>query len=134
MSRAVLGMLCAMAALGLACSAGDPSDAGGTGTQGGGQAVGSAPQAAPTAPWTSFRDGQYEVGTAAGMVTPGKYRTTVPADSLGCYWERQKDLSGSFEAVITNGSHKAGEPVVVTIAASDKGFKTQRCGEWRLSP
>jgi hypothetical protein len=86
--------------------------------------------APPPGPLASFGDGTYEVGTNAGMVPPGKYRTTVPTDSFGCYWERLKGLSGQFDDIITNDIAQAGTPVIVTIASSDKGFKSTGCGTW----
>jgi hypothetical protein len=92
-----------------------------------------AKSAAPAGPIIAFKDGTYEVGTAAGQVKPGKYKTTVPADSRGCYWERQKALGGGLADVIANDNVPAGAPTVVVIAATDKGFKSERCGEWKLS-
>jgi hypothetical protein len=85
---------------------------------------------APAGPLTSFKDGTYEVGTAPGYVSAGKYRTTVPTDPGNCYWERLRGLSGQFTDIIANGNHDPGTPVIVTIAASDKGFKSQGCGTW----
>ena len=119
----------------LACSAGGGDDTGGTGTDAGPVAtVTQQGVPAPTGPFTAFRDGQYEVGNQPGMIKPGKYRTTVPANSINCYWERRSNLAGDLEGIIANGNHKPGSPIVLTIAATDKGFNTSGCGEWRLSP
>ena len=116
----------------LACSS--PSGpSGGTGTGPGNPPAGTAVQPAPTGPWTSFGDGQYEVGNQPGMVKPGKYRTTVPT-GRHCYWERQSNLSGGLEAIIANDNVNPGSPVVLTILATDKGFKSDGCGEWKLAP
>ena len=47
-------------------------------------------------------------------------------------WERRKARLRDFEAsggsILSNGN--AARPSVVTIAASDKGFETSRCGDW----
>jgi hypothetical protein len=130
-----VGVAAALATV-LACSTGGSDDGprGGTGVGPVTTNPATAAQAAPTGPFTSFGDGQYEVGSQPGMVKPGKYRTTVPANSGNCYWERQKDLSGGFDAIIANNNHKPGEPIVLTILATDKGFASRGCGEWRLSP
>lgn len=86
--------------------------------------------APPAGPKTSFADGTWEVGAGAGQVAPGKYKTTVPDDSWGCYWERLRGTGGSFDEIITNGNAEKNTPVVVTIAAGDKAFKSERCGTW----
>ncbi len=85
--------------------------------------------AAPTGPVTAFADGTYEVGTGAGQVPPGKYKAT--AEDL-CIWSRLRNLSGDDDVIATD-LVKEGAPVIVTILASDKGFKTERCGTWRKS-
>jgi hypothetical protein len=72
-------------------------------------------------------DGDWEVGTE---VKPGTYKTTVPADSFGCYWERLKGFDGSFDSIIDNGNVDAGKTARVTIKATDKGFHAERCGTW----
>lgn len=93
----------------------------------------SAPPAttAPAAgPKTSFGDGTWEIGAAAGLVAPGKYRTTVPGSSSNCYWERLKGTSGGFDDIIANDNVDPGTPTVVTIAATDVAFKSRGCGTW----
>jgi hypothetical protein len=72
-------------------------------------------------------DGQLLVGTE---VKPGTYRATVPADSVGCYYARLKNLEGSVDSIIANGIGKPGEKVTVTIKAADKAFQTDGCGDW----
>jgi hypothetical protein len=84
----------------------------------------------PAGPLTSFADGTWEVGAGAGQVAPGKYKTTVPNDSWGCYWERLRGTGGSFDEIIANGNGAKNTPVLVTIAATDKAFKSERCGTW----
>jgi len=120
--------------LGLACTGSPDKDE--STPNAGPQQIGSETSAAassapPAGPITAFADGTYQIGTGAGLVPPGTYKTTVPTDSFGCYWERLKDLSGGFEAIIANENHGKGEPVIVTIAPTDKGFKTQGCGTWK---
>lgn len=109
----------------------DAADAGpqriATDTSSSGAAPSSVPPAGPIA---AFADGTYEVGTGPGQLPAGTYKTTVPADSAVCYWERLKGFAG-FSDVITNGTGGKGAPMVVTIAATDKGFKTQGCGTWQ---
>jgi hypothetical protein len=88
------------------------------------------PTVQPTGPLSQFRDGSYEIGTAAGQIPPGKYKTIVPSDSRNCYWERQKGLSGTLDDITANDNLKPGSPVIVQITTADKGFKTFGCGEW----
>ena len=40
-----------------------------------------------------MEEGTYEIGVDA---QPGRYKTTVPQNSSGCYWERTKDDSGDW--------------------------------------
>lgn len=87
--------------------------------------------AAPTTttssgPKTDFGDGDWLVGQ---QVKPGTYVTT--GGSL-CYWERQKNLSGNFGAILANANIVG--PDIVTILSTDKGFKTQGCGTWKPLP
>jgi hypothetical protein len=76
---------------------------------------------APTVP--QFRDGNFVVGTD---IQPGTYRTRKA--SSGCYYSRLSGFGGSFSEIISNENTDA--PAVVTIAATDKGFKSTRCGTW----
>lgn len=131
-----------LGALSIACGStgGGSNNGGGTQTDtGGSTAAGAAATkapssaAAPAGPFVAFKDGTYEVGTTAGKVKPGTYKTTVPADSSGCYWERLKGMSGGMDDIIANDNINAGVPGIVAIKASDKGFTTHGCGEWKLS-
>ncbi len=74
----------------------------------------------PAAP---FGDGMYIVGTD---IAPGTWRSDAPQ---GCYWVRLRGFSGQMGDLITNANGKG----IVTIAPTDKGFKSQRCGTWSKS-
>lgn len=75
-------------------------------------------------PFAWFNDGQHRVGDDIGA---GTYR--APDTSKGCYWEREKGFSGSFEDITANDFSSAG-PEIVTIDPSDAGFKSADCGYW----
>lgn len=125
-----------LALVSIACGTPGGGKVGGTQQEGVAATVAQATTAVapkPTGPFIAFADGQYEVGVGAGQVKPGTYKTTVPADSYGCYWERQKALGGELTDIIANDTLQAGEPGLVTIKATDRGFKSQRCGEWKLA-
>jgi zinc-ribbon domain len=83
------------------------------------------PQPAPAAGSShqTFADGQQVVGTD---IQPGTYRTRT--GSSGCYWEREKDFSNNLGSILANDNTDA--PAVVTILATDKGFKSTNCGTW----
>lgn len=71
---------------------------------------------------TSFDEGAYIVGTD---IEPGTYRSS---GSSGCYYERLSGFTGGFENLIANGLSDT--PTIVTIAPTDAGFQSQRCGTW----
>ena len=71
---------------------------------------------------TSFGDGVFIVGTD---VAPGTYKGTAQS---GCYWARLSAFSGDLSDIIT--SDLTNSAAVVTISASDKGFKSEDCGPW----
>jgi len=72
---------------------------------------------------TTFGDGVYIVGTD---MLPGTYKSS---GQTGCYWERMKDFTGSgSDSILANDSTDT--PAIVTIQASDKGFKSKDCGTW----
>jgi hypothetical protein len=81
----------------------------------------------PAGPQTSFGDGTWEVGAD---IVAGTYMAQVPNTSLICYWERESGLSGTAGDVIANGTVAAKGQAKVTVAAGDKGFKSQGCGTW----
>jgi hypothetical protein len=76
---------------------------------------------------TSFGEGTYAVGTD---IVPGTYTTNVPADSDGCYWERDKSLDGSPDSIIDNNNLNGGAHALVRLIPSDEAFKSQGCGTW----
>jgi len=83
--------------------------------------------AAPTTvpgPKTTFGDGEYRVGSD---IAAGTYRASGTGE---CYWARLKGFSGDLDDILANN---AGRPGIVTIAASDAGFKTEGCGTWSKS-
>jgi len=71
---------------------------------------------------TTFTDGMYIVGTD---IEPGKYKNS---GSDGCYYSRLANFSGALGGIIMN--ENTDEPAIITIATSDKGFKSSRCGTW----
>ncbi|NUV60431.1 hypothetical protein G6W55_12125 [Streptomyces sp. CAI-85] len=77
-------------------------------------------------PATTFSgEGEYLVGED---IKPGTYKTAGPEGEFGCYWERAKDASGEFEAIIANNNLEG--PGRVTLNKGEY-FKTNRCGEWK---
>jgi hypothetical protein len=64
-------------------------------------------------------------------IPPGTYRSI---GGSSCYWERLKGFGGTLGEILANDN--AIGPVVVTIATTDKGFNSSRCGRWTqdLSP
>ena len=78
----------------------------------------------------SGTDKVYRIGAE---LAPGTYRTRTAWPNT-CYWERLSGFGGSFDEIIANDITSA--PSVVTIKASDAGFRTSRCATWSsdLSP
>ncbi len=74
-------------------------------------------------PRVAFSDGTYRVGP---NIAPGTYQGTTTA--TGCYWERLSGFGGTLNEVIANYFGNA--PTIVTIAATDVGFKSSGCGSW----
>jgi hypothetical protein len=71
---------------------------------------------------TSFGDGDFMVGTD---MLPGTYRNTA---STRCYWARLRGFGHTIGDIVANDNTDA--QAVVTIAASDSGFESSRCGTW----
>ncbi|MFD9519417.1 hypothetical protein [Streptomyces sp. NPDC059979] len=67
--------------------------------------------------------GTFEVGKD---VQPGTYRSS--GNGGGCYWERSKDSSGEIDSIIANDNVVGAS--YVTIAATDKIFKSSDCKDW----
>lgn len=88
-----------------------------------------APKPEPTPEFYTFGDGMFLVGVD---VQPGTYRNSD--SSRGCYWERLSGFGGSLDEIIANEFTYSRD--IVTIAASDLGFSSSRCGIWTsdLSP
>ncbi|MGC5628821.1 hypothetical protein ACPYO6_12070 [Georgenia sp. Z1344] len=72
----------------------------------------------------SFGAGTHLVGTD---IAPGTYRSTGTGD--GCYWERLAGTSGELSDIIAN-DFTSNPGSIVTIAASDVAFSSNRCGSW----
>lgn len=124
-----IGLLAAALGVGLACgSSPSNNNSGGNNPAPTTNPAGSAATTQPPAPGGIHGDGVFLVPTE---VKPGTYRATVPADSFGCYWERLKGTSGSFDDIIANGNGNPGERMTVTIKSTDKAFHTQDCGDWQ---
>lgn len=52
-------------------------------------------------------------------IQPGTYR------GVGCaYWERVRDASGNFDAILANGNIGAGEVLTVTVLPTDFGLRS----------
>lgn len=65
--------------------------------------------------------GTYIVGSD---VAPGVYRSV---GNVGCYWARLSSFTGTNDLI--DNDYNDGS-LVVTIAPSDRGFETSRCGNW----
>jgi len=78
-------------------------------------------------PERTMEEGTYEIGVDA---KPGRYKTRVPEDSSGCYWEKLKDDSGGLNSVIANGEVNAGGRVSITLKHG-QFFMSEDCGTWK---
>ena len=80
------------------------------------------PSAEPASdPFPHFGDGTHVVGTD---IVAGTYRTREAAE--GCYWERLSGFGGSD--ILANEFTEL--PTIVTISATDAGFRSTGCGTW----
>jgi len=77
-------------------------------------------------PGSTMDEGTYEIGVDA---EPGRYKTRVPQDSSGCYWEKMKDDSGGFNSLIANGEVNPGGRVSITLKRGEF-FNSEDCGTW----
>lgn len=82
-----------------------------------------AKQTEPEDPNPHFNDGTYIIGKD---VQPGTYRTRKASDN--CYYSRLSGLGGTLGEIISN--ENTSYPAVITIEATDKAFKSTRCGTW----
>jgi len=78
---------------------------------------------------TTIGNGTWRVGIKKGMIAPGNYQT---AGGLDCYWERDRNLTGTENAILASDDLIG--PGVVTILPTDAGFKTENCGTWSPLP
>lgn len=72
-----------------------------------------------------IEDGVYIVGTD---VAAGTWRSPG-GSAFGCYVARSSGFGGSLDEIISNDISTDGG-LVVSITASDRGFKTTGCGTW----
>ena len=82
--------------------------------------------ATETATETIMEEGTYEIGVDAKS---GRYKTRVPEDSPGCYWERTTDDSGDYDSIIANADLNPGALASVTLKSGDF-FSSDSCGTW----
>ena len=78
---------------------------------------------------STMEEGTYEIGVDA---EPGRYKTRVPDDSSGCYWERLKDDRGGLDSIIANDNVNAGARVSITVKDGEF-FNSQGCGTWTVA-
>lgn len=79
---------------------------------------------APAVATASPGDGTWRVGVD---IKPGTYRSS---GGDACYWARLYGFAGNSQ--IEN--HVGPGPTVVTIAPTDAGFESYKCGTWTLAP
>lgn len=72
---------------------------------------------------TEFGDGILIVNTD---ILPGTYRNS---GGSSCYYARLSGFSGELNEIIANDNVKT--TAIVTISASDKGFHSSGCGNWK---
>lgn len=70
---------------------------------------------------TRFGPGTYLVNVD---IAPGTHR----ARGNGCYWARLRNFEGGLNAIIANANPQGS--AIVTIARTDRGFTSTRCGTW----
>jgi hypothetical protein len=76
---------------------------------------------------STMDEGTYEIGVDA---KPGRYKTRVPENSPGCYWERLKDDRGGFNSIIANDNVNPGGRVSITVRRGEF-FNSSDCGTWK---
>jgi hypothetical protein len=67
-----------------------------------------------------FKEGTYLVGVD---ISPGTWKAETPST---CYWARLQAFEGKASDIVASNTGVGN----VTIAGTDKGFKTARCGTW----
>ena len=71
---------------------------------------------------TTFGDGMYIIGTD---IEPGQYKNT---GQTWCYFARLSNFTGGMGGILSN--ENTDDVAIVTIATTDKGFVSKRCGIW----
>src|SRR6185436_10756893 len=85
---------------------------------------------AVSGPRKRFGPGQYRVNSeiAAGRYYAGPM-------TYGCYFERQRGLSGTLDDIIANEFIQAdASQWIVDIKSSDVSFESEECGIWYNTP
>jgi hypothetical protein len=73
-------------------------------------------------------DGQHAVGPD---IKAGTYTTTVPEDSLGCYWARVNDFEGELQSILANGNLEPGAKGRIVVKSGDAGVEFKGGCEWK---
>ncbi len=76
-----------------------------------------------SSPTANFEGGTFLVGTE---VAAGTWRNSDSSE--GCYWERLSGFSGEIDDVIAN--RFTYDIQTVSVASTDVGFSSARCGTW----
>lgn len=63
------------------------------------------------------------------QIAPGTY---YAPGGTGCYWARESNFNGTLQSILAN-TNATGQ-AIVTILATDAGFKSQGCGTWKPLP
>jgi len=86
-----------------------------------------APAPVPTGPLTTVPTGTYEVGTGAGQVAPGRYRSSEPdgTNLVGCYFARLRKNDGSIGDIIDNDISEGQS--LMNVAPSDGYVEVDGC-------
>lgn len=117
-------VVAATAAMLIACSSGSPNAGVGESAAPPATTTTAAPAATSGAPKVkAWGAGVYKVGED---IPVGSYKTAGAEG--GCYWERLKDDSGSFNSIIANDNIDG--PGRLKIAASDKFVKFSGDCQW----
>ena len=80
--------------------------------------------AGTSVPVSRFGSGMHLVGSD---IEPGTYRARAGRD--GCFWERLSGLGGDIDDIIAGDIVYDGS-AFVTIAATDRAFSSEGCGQW----
>ena len=77
-------------------------------------------------PMSSFGDGNFIVNSD---IQPGTYKSS---GGDNCYYARLSGFGGTVDDIIANKNTNLS--AIVTIASTDKGFISERCGRWTKLP